>query len=367
MSEKLKKVAVLLILSGVGLAGGAASAAIFQAQDKMSALGTAGAVPAPDFAIKGFSVFGSTNVLTYISTAPGNTVFNGAVQVSSDIYVLGASTFSSAAFFGSTITANWTTGLRVPLLGAEAATKYYVDASLDLCALGSAATTDIMAGKTADINCDNLAETGTMPVQTFNPANDTVNAGYYAATTLSAADTDLAAGNIALGVDIFGKTGTYAGAYALPDAGQTGSYTATFGEDHDYAPAAAQPNYTDNGNGTTTDNRTGLMWANNGTSPGCANGTYITWEAALVYCEGLTYAGFSDWRLPNNRELLSIINFQNNNPAIDTTYFINTMSYFYWSSTSNSSNAMEVLFTDGTSQAMGKANTLSVRCVRAGP
>ncbi len=42
-------------------------------------------------------------------------------------------------------------------------------------------------------------------------------------------------------------------AYDLPDTGQTGDYTATFGEDSDYT--INPPSYTDNGNGTVTDNK----------------------------------------------------------------------------------------------------------------
>ncbi|MCG2725653.1 MAG: hypothetical protein L6420_05250, partial [Elusimicrobia bacterium] len=53
----------------------------------------------PDVEIKGFTIFGSTNVLTHISTAAGNTVFNGAVEVSSDIYIVGKSTFIDNAYF----------------------------------------------------------------------------------------------------------------------------------------------------------------------------------------------------------------------------------------------------------------------------
>ncbi|KKK77353.1 hypothetical protein LCGC14_2854460, partial [marine sediment metagenome] len=49
--------------------------------------------------------------------------------------------------------------------------------------------------------------TGTMATRTLNPANETVNAGYYAATTLSAVDAQLAAANILSGVVIFGFTG----------------------------------------------------------------------------------------------------------------------------------------------------------------
>lgn len=48
---------------------------------------------------------------------------------------------------------------------------------------------------------------GLLPTKTLDPANDTVAAGYYAATTLAAVDTDLATGNIKAGVTIFGKAG----------------------------------------------------------------------------------------------------------------------------------------------------------------
>ncbi|MFH1619458.1 MAG: hypothetical protein ABIG11_06085, partial [bacterium] len=66
----------------------------FGAQDDLTVFGTDGNVPDPDVEIKGFSIFGSTNVATHISTAAGNTIFNGAIEVSSDIYVVGKSTFT---------------------------------------------------------------------------------------------------------------------------------------------------------------------------------------------------------------------------------------------------------------------------------
>jgi len=50
-------------------------------------------------------------------------------------------------------------------------------------------------------------KTGTMPTQTLNPANENVLAGYYAATTLSAVDAQLAAANIKSGINIFGFVG----------------------------------------------------------------------------------------------------------------------------------------------------------------
>ena len=131
---------------------------------------------------------------------------------------------------------------------------------------------------------------------------------------------------------ICGSDSYYTG--ELPDTGQTQSYTNTFGEDHDYQPAAAQMSYTDNGNGTVTDNLTGLMWKkcsegqnNDSTCSGTA--LIYTWEDALTQCENLSFAGYTDWRLPNKRELFSIVHFGTYAPAINTTYFPNTQSALY--------------------------------------
>lgn len=160
------------------------------------------------------------------------------------------------------------------------------------------------------------------------------------------------------------------GAYPheLPDTGQTQSYTATFGEDNDYQPAATQMSYTNNGDGTTTDTRTGLMWVKDGNSAGCNNGNPLTWEQALTFCEGLNYAGYSDWRLPNRRELFSVVDCGASGIGINTAYFINTKSDSYWTSTTqNPTFAWVVHFNIGAVVGHGKTLSTYVRCVRAGP
>jgi len=70
---------------------------------------------------------------------------------------------------------------------------------------GDATAGDILSGKIAWI--DGSAVTGTIATRTLSAANDTVSAGYYAATTLSAVDADLATGNIKSGVTVFGIAG----------------------------------------------------------------------------------------------------------------------------------------------------------------
>lgn len=77
--------------------------------------------------------------------------------------------------------------------------------------------------------------------------------------------------------------------------------------------------FVDNGDGTITDNATGLMWMQND------NGSAILWENALNYAENLSYAGYSDWRLPDIKELQSIIDYSRspsttNSAAIDALF-----------------------------------------------
>ena len=91
----------------------------------------------------------------------------------------------------------------------------------------------------------------------------------------------------------------------------------------------AAGSYTDNGDGTVTDTSTGLMWQQAGSS------NYMDWEQALAYCEGLNLGGYTDWRLPNKKELQSLVDYSRYNPAINTTYFPNTAASWYWSSTTN--------------------------------
>ena len=85
--------------------------------------------------------------------------------------------------------------------------------------------------------------------------------------------------------------------------------------------------FVDNGNGTVTDTDTGLMW-----QKATAPGTY-TWEQALQYCESLNLAGYNDWRLPSKNELHTIVDNSRAYPAINLTYFPDTQSNLYITST----------------------------------
>jgi len=154
--------------------------------------------------------------------------------------------------------------------------------------------------------------------------------------------------------------------------------------------------YTDNGNGTITDTVTGLMWEKlcDQDPPGatCASDhdvdTTYTWTNAFTKVANLNtanFAGYNDWRLPNRRELESLVNAENYNPAVNTafdtscsapcaltacscTQSTNPLTR-YWSSTGTSSgggNAWYVGFYDGDLGSDGTAASNYVRAVRAG-
>ncbi len=89
-------------------------------------------------------------------------------------------------------------------------------------------------------------------------------------------------------------------------------------------------NLVDNGDGTVTDQQSGLMWQQSETDE-------MTWEEALQYCEDLELAGYSDWRLPNRNELQSIVDYSELfTRPIDTVAFPGAIGRdHYWSSTSH--------------------------------
>lgn len=89
----------------------------------------------------------------------------------------------------------------------------------------------------------------------------------------------------------------------------------------------------DNGDGTVTDIKTGLMWQQ-------ADAGTMTWTDALNYCENLQLANNNDWRLPNRNELQSLVDYSKLDPAIDTVKFPDTNSY-YWSSTTMVDNNLQ--------------------------
>jgi len=101
--------------------------------------------------------------------------------------------------------------------------------------------------------------------------------------------------------------------------------------------------FSDNGDGTITDEATGLMWMQDDNHEG------LNWEDALSYAEGKEYAGYSDWRLPDAKELQSIVDYTRSpettssaaiNPLFICTKITNEAGEddypYYWSSTTHS-------------------------------
>lgn len=186
---------------------------------------------------------------------------------------------------------------------------------------------------------------------------------------------------------------------AFPATGQTTAYGA--GSDGDVE-AGATLSYTDNGDGTITDNNTGLMWEKKSDDGSVhdKDNTY-TWSSPASYFTtnvmdgtiattflailngGLGFAGYTDWRIPNVKEVLSITDYSVPSPGPTVPPAFNTScaaactvltcscttNSLYWSSTTYAlgpQNAWWVNLNFGSPNVDGKANGRHVRAVRGG-
>ena len=259
---------------------------------------------------------------------------------------------------------------------------------------GDAAAGDVLTGKTFS-NASGTGLSGQMPDKEgdnastdqsyanstvkftaptgFYDGDDTVTATEAQVVALESAD--LTTGNIKKDVQIFGVTGaaiiatgdaaagdvlagkifsnsTSAGLTgtrlhtALPKTGQTTVYATGDDGDLQKGMALPSPRFTNNDNGTVTDNLTGLIWLRNAN---CVAATR-PWTTALSDVAQLNTNGTmngnncgdtsnngshqTDWRLPNARELLSLIDFTTANPVLSSGHpFLNVVNHYYWSST----------------------------------
>ena len=145
----------------------------------------------------------------------------------------------------------------------------------------------------------------------------------------------------------------------LPRTGQNTCYDATgviidcagTGQDGDTKSGVPwpSPRFTDNGDGTVTDNLTGLIWLRDANCTDTAGGIpraggLMNWPSALAWCNNLAHgrcgladnSAAGDWRLPNVNELKSLVDHSRHDPALPGGHpFRNVQSVWYWSSTSN--------------------------------
>lgn len=251
---------------------------------------------------------------------------------------------------------------------------------------GTASSSDILSGKTAYVNDEEV--TGRMTNvgrQNITPdtTSRTITQGYHDGTGKVAGDADLVSGNIRAGVNLFGVPGNMnvvdtssgnataadillgkkawvdgseiTGTLVPPDpapapvqeTGQTTSYAV--GGDGYLQPGVAwpDPRFTDNGDGTVTDNLTELMWAK--------NANFINqqwWNYAIDDCNNLSLGGHTDWRMPTRFELESLLDLSQDSPCLPSGHpFTNVQSANYWSSTTfagNTDDAWLVNLQDGS-------------------
>ena len=198
-----------------------------------------------------------------------------------------------------------------------------------------------------------------------------------------------------------------ASAAPVPDTGQTTCYDQSgseitcpspgqsfYGQDANYN--INPPSYTKL-DGMVRDNVTGLIWevkqnkdgTKNYDNPHDADNTY-TWydpdsatnggsagtagdgtdtDDFINALNSARFGGYSDWRLPGREELRSICDYGRYDPAINTAFFPNTVSSYYWSSTTSASNtggAWIIGFYNGGVHWNYKSLNYYVRAVRGG-
>jgi hypothetical protein len=103
-------------------------------------------------------------------------------------------------------------------------------------------------------------------------------------------------------------------------------------------PAYGRNQFVENQDGTVSDLATGLLWAK------ADSGKPMNWEHALAYCENLTLAGHEDWRLPNAKELQSLVDYTRapdardaarRGPAIAPVFQVTDPEAWFWTSTTH--------------------------------
>lgn len=134
------------------------------------------------------------------------------------------------------------------------------------------------------------------------------------------------------------ESGAYGNAFTWR-TGQTVSYQPGDDGDLEQGTSWPSPRFIDGDNGEVTDNLTGLVWTKDANAPGpsaCNPNELKNRQGALDHVKCLNaqnYLGHRDWRLPNRKELRSIFDYSQNNPALPSGHpFVNFQFFYYWSS-----------------------------------
>jgi hypothetical protein len=158
--------------------------------------------------------------------------------------------------------------------------------------------------------------------------------------------------------------------------GQTNSYLV--GDDGDLQRGITPPNprFVDNGDGTVLDSLTGLMWI---TEPHAVSGNSdsLDWTNAISFCNGLEFAGYDDWVLPNVRELETLVNCGKGSWGDRTSEWLNSEELpfsgiypqLYWTSTTyfmNNTYAWSVALGTGEIDKAEKSQSHYAWPVRSG-
>ena len=137
--------------------------------------------------------------------------------------------------------------------------------------------------------------------------------------------------------------------------------------------------FDDYGDGTVSHKPTGLMWAKcplGQSGPDCATGSAeaLTWREALEAARDSTLAGYTDWRLPNIKELRTLVEERCYAPAINLSVFpaASGAGLNYWSSSPHDFSAWlvgsetgDVFDAGSVYEGGGRGSRQSVRLVRS--
>lgn len=163
----------------------------------------------------------------------------------------------------------------------------------------------------------------------------------------------------------------------VPRTGQTQAYDYNHVDDGGLRRGVAwpSPRFTDHGDGTVTDQLTGLVWLKDAD---CLGERW--WETAFTAvgefnngtecdCADYTAGAYSDWRMPNVRELFSLIDFSQSAPALPAGHpFEGVQSTEYWTSTNRGmvGPAWIVNLANGMATEVAKMRSHNVWPVRGG-